>query len=173
MPGSPAVTDVDLLTVLEHELGHVLGLADNNQPGDLMDIALGLGVRRSPTALDLATIAQDSGPAVAASGAGVVSNGTPSPVPTSGSFSQATVDAALASMMGPTVESGNTPAPVVNAGRISLVDGAGKTKGKDRRRQATLPFSRRLLSSLFLHKDRSMGQSSVVDPKTPWNEHGR
>ena len=47
-PGSPAANDVDLLTVLEHELGHVLGLPDNDQAGDLMDITLGLGVRRSP-----------------------------------------------------------------------------------------------------------------------------
>ena len=46
--GSPAAGDVDLLTVLEHELGHVIGLSDNNQAGDLMDITLGLGVRRAP-----------------------------------------------------------------------------------------------------------------------------
>ena len=49
-PGSsPAAGDVDLLTVLEHELGHVIGLSDNTEAGDLMDITLGLGVRRSPT----------------------------------------------------------------------------------------------------------------------------
>jgi hypothetical protein len=46
-PASPAADDVDLLTVLEHELGHVLGLPDNDEAGDLMDITLGLGVRRS------------------------------------------------------------------------------------------------------------------------------
>ncbi len=55
-PGSPASGRVDLLTVLEHELGHVIGLSDNNQAGDLMDVTLGLGVRRSPTIGDLATI---------------------------------------------------------------------------------------------------------------------
>ena len=43
-------SDVDLLTVLEHELGHVIGLSDNTQAGDLMDITLGLGVSRAPTA---------------------------------------------------------------------------------------------------------------------------
>ncbi len=48
-PTSPAADDVDLLTVLEHELGHVIGLPDNDQAGDLMDITLGLGVRRAPT----------------------------------------------------------------------------------------------------------------------------
>ncbi len=54
-PGSPAAGEVDLLTVLEHELGHVIGLSDNNQAGDLMDITLGLGVRRAPTAADVTT----------------------------------------------------------------------------------------------------------------------
>ena len=52
--------------MLEHELGHVIGLSDNTQAGDLMDITLGLGVRRAPTAADLATIAQASSTAVAA-----------------------------------------------------------------------------------------------------------
>ncbi len=56
-PGSAAAGRVDLLTVLEHELGHVLGLPDNAQAGDLMDITLGPGVRRSPSALDVGDIA--------------------------------------------------------------------------------------------------------------------
>ena len=47
-PGSPGADQVDLVTVLEHELGHVLGLPDNAKDGDLMDITLGLGVRRCP-----------------------------------------------------------------------------------------------------------------------------
>jgi hypothetical protein len=64
--GSRAAGRVDLLTVLEHELGHVIGLADNSQAGDLMDIALGLGVRRAPTRADLATIARASITRVAA-----------------------------------------------------------------------------------------------------------
>ena len=63
-PGSPAADDVDLLTVLEHELGHVIGLADNAQAGDLMDITLGLGVRRAPTSADLAAIARVQSPRV-------------------------------------------------------------------------------------------------------------
>jgi hypothetical protein len=46
---SPAADRVDLLTVLEHELGHVLGLRDNSG-SDLMAAALGLGVRRLPDA---------------------------------------------------------------------------------------------------------------------------
>ena len=54
-PGSPAAAQVDLLTVLEHELGHVIGLADNNQAGNLMDTTLGLGARRAPTAAEVTT----------------------------------------------------------------------------------------------------------------------
>ena len=68
-PGSPAAGEVDLLTVLEHELGHVIGLSDNAQAGDLMDITLGMGVRRAPTAADLAPIAQAASTAVLASAA--------------------------------------------------------------------------------------------------------
>ena len=59
-PGSPAADEVDLVTVLEHELGHVLGLPDNAEAGDLMDITLGLGVRRVPGSADLAAIASSS-----------------------------------------------------------------------------------------------------------------
>ena len=51
--GSPAANSVDLLTVLEHELGHVIGVADNTTPGDLMDMTLGLGMRRSPSITDI------------------------------------------------------------------------------------------------------------------------
>ena len=45
---------MDLLTVVEHEYGHVLGLPDVNpatQPGSLMAATLPVGVRRSPTTL--------------------------------------------------------------------------------------------------------------------------
>jgi hypothetical protein len=59
--GSPPAGRVDLLTVLEHELGHVVGLADNTQAGDLMDITLGVGVRRAPSGADLAALAQVPG----------------------------------------------------------------------------------------------------------------
>jgi subtilisin-like proprotein convertase family protein len=51
LPGSPAFGRMDLLTVVEHELGHVLGL-DDIDPGlaahDLMTTTLGLGTRRLP-----------------------------------------------------------------------------------------------------------------------------
>jgi hypothetical protein len=55
-PGRPSVDRVDLLTVLEHELGHVLGLPDNDQPGDIMDTTLGQGEQRSPTRADVAAV---------------------------------------------------------------------------------------------------------------------
>jgi hypothetical protein len=48
---------VDLLTVLSHEVGHVLGLADldaDNSPATLMTATLGPGERRilGPAAVD-------------------------------------------------------------------------------------------------------------------------
>jgi hypothetical protein len=53
VPGSDAATRMDLLTVLMHEYGHVLGLPDVDallQPGNLMAETLSLGVRRNPGA---------------------------------------------------------------------------------------------------------------------------
>ncbi len=52
-PGSAAAGEMDLLTVVEHEFGHVLGLPDVNpltNPSSLMASTLPVGVRRSPTA---------------------------------------------------------------------------------------------------------------------------
>jgi predicted Zn-dependent protease len=41
------VDHIDLLTVVEHELGHIVGLSDNDAlPDDIMDGVLGVGVRR-------------------------------------------------------------------------------------------------------------------------------
>jgi hypothetical protein len=49
-----AVDKIDLLTVVEHELGHVAGLSDNNVSNDVMDGVLGVGVRRDVSAVDAA-----------------------------------------------------------------------------------------------------------------------
>jgi hypothetical protein len=54
-PGTgPAVGRMDLLTVVVHELGHELGLGDVNADDSVMGVALPAGVRRMPTARDLA-----------------------------------------------------------------------------------------------------------------------
>ena len=48
-----AVDRIDLLTVVEHELGHVLGLKDlSASTDDLMSGVLGIGVRRDPSHQD-------------------------------------------------------------------------------------------------------------------------
>jgi hypothetical protein len=49
-PGSPAYGKVDLLTVVEHELGHELGFGDT-PGGGLMGVFLPTGTRRLPAAL--------------------------------------------------------------------------------------------------------------------------
>jgi large repetitive protein len=48
---SRAVDHIDLLTVVEHELGHTLGLADSSLD-DLMNGTLGTGVRRNVAEAD-------------------------------------------------------------------------------------------------------------------------
>jgi hypothetical protein len=48
LPGSPAYGKMDLLTVVEHELGHELGYGDNAGSG-LMGVFLGTGERRALT----------------------------------------------------------------------------------------------------------------------------
>jgi hypothetical protein len=53
MSTTPAHGRMDLLSVLTHELGHVLGLADSTNGRDVMGEALPPGVRRLPTANDL------------------------------------------------------------------------------------------------------------------------
>jgi hypothetical protein len=55
MAGSPAAGRMDLLTVVMHELGHVIGLESryDGDPSDLMYVYLGTGTRRLPAAADL------------------------------------------------------------------------------------------------------------------------
>jgi hypothetical protein len=166
-PASPAADDVDLLTVLEHELGHVLGLPDNNQAGDLMDITLGLGVRRSPTAADLSTIAGASATAVPTD--------PPQPSPVIGSVSGATVDAALASIVG--VGNGDAGGSAVKPGTpaasMGPVPGAGvPPRKKEQGAHASRPYPHRIDALPFPRKARGIGQSSVLDPRTSARARG-
>lgn len=109
---------VDLLTVLEHELGHVLSLPDDADPTDLMDTTLGLGVRRSPTAQDVGEVLAASG--IATTIAAPPLTGESSPLRSSSIGKPARFaahDAALATIAGP-ARAGGPPqgavAPPVN-----------------------------------------------------------
>ena len=89
-PGSPADGRFDLLTVVAHELGHVVGLPDildeSNHPGDLMDQTLNPGVRRlSAAALLVNTRPADPSPASVR-----LDNSAPSGAAFAGNFSFAT-----------------------------------------------------------------------------------
>jgi Ca2+-binding RTX toxin-like protein len=79
-PSSPAAGHMDLLTVVMHELGHLLGLDDINtevNPADLMDATLPAGVRRLPNG-------PSPTPASPVSAAGVFAVAAPLPAGMSG-----------------------------------------------------------------------------------------
>jgi hypothetical protein len=59
-PGSPAYGTVDLLTVVEHELGHELGFEDTTGDG-LMGVFLPTGVRRVPAPDQVSVNTPDEG----------------------------------------------------------------------------------------------------------------
>jgi hypothetical protein len=78
-PSSPARGHVDLLTVVTHEIGHVLGLPDN-QGDDLMGQSLAPGVRRYPEAsglLGLQAVSGTGSPAGGTLSAGAPASATP------------------------------------------------------------------------------------------------
>lgn len=56
--GSEAAGKMDLLSVLLHEYGHVLGIEHSANPGDYMAATLAPGVRRLPSSDELALMAQ-------------------------------------------------------------------------------------------------------------------
>ena len=53
---SAAAGHVDLLSALEHEVGHLLGLEHSASPGNVMQGEIVLGVRRLPTVWDAALV---------------------------------------------------------------------------------------------------------------------
>ena len=61
---NPAAADsIDLLTVVEHELGHVAGLNDLVAASpDIMNGQLGVGLRRLPSAADMDALFAQGGP---------------------------------------------------------------------------------------------------------------
>jgi hypothetical protein len=109
------------VTVLEHELGHVIGLPDNANAGDLMDITLGLGVRRAPSNADLAAIVASSRTPSAVEVSAPLSRVA---VPLSRSYpsnepvTSAMVDAALASMLSAGAGNGDDHDPIAIPGSM-------------------------------------------------------
>ena len=63
--GGEAAVHIDLLTTVMHELGHALGLDHSHEPGDVMDDAIDVGIRRLPDADDAAQAAPGSADAQA------------------------------------------------------------------------------------------------------------
>jgi hypothetical protein len=109
------------VTVLEHELGHVLGLPDNAEDGDLMDITIGPGVRRAPSSADLAAIAWSS---ITPSAVDVsrpllgVAVSLSRSYPSNEPVTSAMVDAALASMLSAGAGNGDDHDPIAIPGSM-------------------------------------------------------
>ncbi len=64
--GSPAFGRIDLLTVLAHEMGHLLGFEHSAASGDVMEAALAPGQRSLPSTQDAGPLAPDTATALVA-----------------------------------------------------------------------------------------------------------
>jgi hypothetical protein len=122
---SPAAGHVDLLTVLEHELGHVLGLpaaSPQIHPGDIMLAALGLGERRTPDAFDVGLLTP------------VTPTPTPTPTPTKAAVTPMPNKVAVATTptkaatVPPPAKVAAAPAPAALAAAYDKVLASWKTK---------------------------------------------
>jgi hypothetical protein len=181
-PGNPAADEVDLATVLEHELGHVLGLPDNAVAGDLMDITLGLGVRRLPGSADLAAFVSSSStlvtdPTIVAAVPALVGQSAAIPngiavaqsqscSPT-GPIPSAAVDAALASMLSPAGGNGDDPlTTVINGYPITSASRGSSPKIAIRQKGKTAPPALR-------HSDAGAQADPATHPLLRWSARRR
>jgi hypothetical protein len=125
MPAAAPAGHEDLLTVVMHELGHTLGLYDldpNTSPDDLMAETLATGVRRLPSAEDVATV-------VAAQ---AVPPRTTASVPTSNALVDALIEVAYEHAIG------LLPAPTIEQA-LRVDRGAASKQTSSRRSRAKEP----------------------------------
>jgi len=107
---SPAYNKMDLLTLVAHELGHIIGLLDYAGSGDLMDGTLGTGTRRLPSAADVdAVLTGDFGSLSQAGNLVTASQKPVAMVQTPPSLQSAQVDDTLAQDWVASGVSGSTP----------------------------------------------------------------
>ncbi len=93
-PPMPGTSGIDLLTVVIHELGHVLGFAEDDPSQPVMALGIGAGVRRLPAGLaDELRL-----PAVTSS-----ERSTSLPAPTSSASSMALISLRAAGLIAPTI----------------------------------------------------------------------
>ena len=100
-------------------LGHVLGLPDNAEAGDLLDITLGPGVRRVPSSTEMEAVASSSTRSALGQPGPAVSNGRLAAIPASAA---ALIDPAASGLLGDQNGSpmpANSGAPTV-AGPLSV-----------------------------------------------------
>ncbi len=132
---------------------------------------MGLGIRRSPTSADLATIAAASSTTVTATSTIAVPTNPRQAVLPNGSVSGAMFDAALASILGVTVGDADAPdstikpgAPAVSAGPVPGPGAIPRKRTQESHRSR--PYPQPIAAVKFSRKGRSMGQPPSLDPRS-------